>query len=528
MSVQWMRPSRWVAVASAGVFVIGVVVATATPGPLLTIDDVANFGLAHTIAGKGSAPMPAQAPYGPLYPALLAPGWLLGFDEGAMLTWARTINALAGAALVPVLFAFVRRVSDVSGRAALAAATAAAMLPAGMLTGSIAWSERLLWLLVAAAALAMVHSLDRSSPQAAALALAAAVGLFAGHPRLGPAAMVVIGVAVWSLRRRGVGWGVATGAVGAAGLVIVERVRSAVATAAFDSSGTYDAGDLASRRGVDVLVPEAGQHAMGAVTYLVLAGGLLAVWGAVGLAQHRRTWPVLLMGSAVLAVAAWFLTGVPRADKWLHGRYIEVMAPLLVAVGFATITRVRARLALVLGVGVPIGAGVVAAWNGPGNTWAQARSPVMMLGVEVSGAPYAATVFEPGAAASVAIVAGLLVWAAARRFGVMAGAVVLVATFGFGYHAGDRTLDELYVNTPVGEVSTALPPTEVIGEVFLDTAAVSPNLTNAVAWEVGFDRSSITMTDATTHVLLAVATAPPANAVLVAEFADGSLWRLDA
>ena len=67
-----------------------------TPGPLLTADDLASFGLAWTMAGEGAAPMP-QAPYGLLYPATLVPGWLLGFDDGGDVAWARTVNALCGA-----------------------------------------------------------------------------------------------------------------------------------------------------------------------------------------------------------------------------------------------------------------------------------------------------------------------------------------------------------------------------------------------------------------------------------------------
>ena len=113
MRLPTMTPNRWVAVASAFVFGIGFIVATSTPGPLLTADDLANFGLAHAIAGQGAAPMAAQAPYGPLYPLLLAPGWLLGLDEPSMMVWARGVNALAGALLVPVLYALVRRVAGV-------------------------------------------------------------------------------------------------------------------------------------------------------------------------------------------------------------------------------------------------------------------------------------------------------------------------------------------------------------------------------------------------------------------------------
>ena len=74
-----------------------------TPGPLLVSDDLAYLGMARTLAGQGAAPLADQPPYGVLYPVLLAPGWALGFDESSMLIWARIVNGLLGAALVPVL-----------------------------------------------------------------------------------------------------------------------------------------------------------------------------------------------------------------------------------------------------------------------------------------------------------------------------------------------------------------------------------------------------------------------------------------
>ena len=521
-----MTPNRWVAAAAGVVFVVGLVVATATPGPLLSADDLANFGLAHTLAGRGAAPMAAQAPYGPLYPLLLAPGWLIGLDEPAMLVWARSVNALAGALLVPVLHALVRQVTGVAWWPALAAAVAAAMLPAAMLTATIAWSERLLVLLVAAAALAMVAAVDDQTLRAAGLAVLSGVALFAGHPRLGAGAVVVIVVGVSTVWRTARGPAFALVLAGGAGLAGVEWLRSMLAMAAFGSSGTYDAGDLAARRGLDDVFPAAPQHALGAFAYLVLAGTVVGVWGAVALAGQRRGWPILAMGVAILGVAAWFLTGVPRADRWLHGRYVEVMAPILFAVGLATLDRIRIRAAIGLGFGVVALAGVVAAWNGPGNTWAAARSPVMMLGVEVSGAPYGGARFEPGAAASVAIVAGLLAWMLARRWGTGCAAALAVGLSMWAVDSGDATLDRLYAKTPAAEAAARLPDDGSIREVFVDVMTVSPNLTNAVAWEVGFDRTVTEATADTTHILVPIdAPAPPA-AVVVAEFGSGTLWRL--
>jgi hypothetical protein len=269
------------------------------------------------------------------------------------------------------------------------------------------------------------------------------------------------------------------------------------------------------------------QHGLGALTYVVLAGTGLAMWGIVVLARSRTNgWSVLAVGFGVLVVAAWFLTGIPRADKWLHGRYIEVMAPVFVAVGVASLHQLRGRGAALLLVGAPALGGIVAAWNGPGDTWASARSPVMMLGVEVGGAPYGNDIFEPGAAAAVAVVVGLAAWGLCR-WRIEAAGLLLVLACLWGAHSGLETLDQLHESTASGEVNERLNPSLNIGELFVDTGRVSSSLTNALVWNVGFDRSVITRTPKTTHALLGLDTSPPEGSRLVAQFSQGTLWELD-
>mgnify|MGYP005711916225 FL=1 len=80
----------------------------------------------------------------------------------------------------------------------------------------------------------------------------------------------------------------------------------------------------------------------------------------------------------------------------------------------------------------------------------------------------------------------------------------------------------------MGEVDAGFPVEEKIGELWVDTSTVSPNLTNALAWRVGFDVTTLTFDDNTTHVLIPTDAEPPAGAELVAEFSQGSLWRLAA
>lgn len=519
--------TRSLVVTTSGVFLLGLVVALATPGPLLTIDDIAYVAMGRTIAGEGGAPMPAQSPYGVLYPALLAPGWLLGLEGDAMITYARVVNALAGAATVPALACLLRLWSPrVGERRILVAATVGAVLPAALLTSSIVWTERLLALLIVLALVALSRATDATNGRWSWAAAGVALLMFAAHPRLGLATVVVIAAAAWAMRAAGAAALARVVLAGAVGLAFVEWVRRVVATATFDDSGTYDAVDLASRRGIGEAV-QMLQHGLGAVAYIVLAGTGIAVWGiAVSARSRPHGWYALAVGIAVLVVAAWFLTGVPRADKWLHGRYVEVMAPVAVAVGVAHLHQLRSRWAAVLLIAEPAAAGLVAAWNGPGDTWASARSPVMMLGVEVGGAPYGNDIFEPGAAAAVAVVVGVSAWALARWRIEAAGAFLVLACV-WGAHSGLETLDQLYEFTASGEVDERLDPELEVGELFVDVASVSPNLTNALAWEVGFDRTVIAFSPQTTHVLLPSAATPPGGSTLVAEFSQGTLWDLD-
>ena len=516
---------RIVAAVTAVHAVVGAVIATAVTGPLLAVDDLAYLSMGRTLGGGGAAPLGAQPPYGILYPVLLAPGWAIGLDESQMMVWARLLNAGLGAALVPVLYLLVRRVTSASFGQSLVAAVIGASLPAALLTGSIVWTERLLPLLVAVAALLIVQLRDDPSTRTAAAAIAAAVGLYATHPRMVVAALVVIvavGACFWNVRGRGAA-ALAVGA-GIAGVVIAELPRRALASAAFDDTGTYDGLDLASRRGLSD-TPEMAVHALGTVAYLVLATAGLALLGVVLLLRSRelRVWYLAMVGAVVL-VAGWFLTGVARSDAYLHGRYIEVMAPLLVALGVIGARELAPRTAIRIVVIGSIMAGIYGAWAGPGDNWARPRSPVMMLGTEVSGAPFGGNFFEPGAAASVAAIVGIAVIVASRRrppiLPVVAAMVVAVAVW-----SGIEALDQLQESSVVGQVQLALVDVE-IERIVIDVERVPSNLAGAVAWEVGLDHASSEIGIGTSHLLLPADASAPPNATLVAEFGGGSIWAL--
>lgn len=552
--------------------VIGSWVATLTPGPLLVSDDLAYLAMGRTLAGQGAAPLAEQPPYGVLYSALLAPGWALGLNETSMLIWARILNGLLGAAVVPVLYFVVRRLTGATRRWSLAAAVVGASLPAHMSTASIVWTERLLPLLVALSVLCLIRFVDRPSIGRAITVVGVAAALFAGHPRMGACALVTVlavpciarfdrlvrrkqagpifstptaaGVAgstgaagaagfarpAGSGTRFGVRNTIVVGTVGLLGLAAVEGVRRITADAAFASSGTYDIADLAQRRGWDE-IPEMVIRGTGTVGYLVLATAGLAVIGVVVLLRSPPVGPwVFLQAVAVVVVAGWFLTGVQRADAYLHGRYIEVMAPVLVSLGIIGLARMRALWAgLAMAVAI-VASGVWGAWAGPGDNWSEARSPVMMLGTEAGGAPFGNDVFEPGAAALVALAVGVVLLIAFGRPQPWLGLGLAIGALALGTASDLEALDQLYETATLSTVQEDLGDIR-ISQIAVDTEGLSRNLTGAVAWEVGFDNTSIlTSTDKihpnTSHLLLrADATAPP-TAELVTEVGTGKLWAL--
>jgi hypothetical protein len=506
-------------------FAIGVAVATATPGPLLFADDVAYLSMARTLAGDGSSALPPQPPYGFLYPVLLAPGWLFGLEEGGMLIYGRSVNAAMGALLVPVLYVIVRRVWSSECLPALLAAMAGAALPALWLTGSIIWTERLLALLVAVAFLMVVRLAFCRTPDRALHATVAAVGLFATHPRMGPTALIVVMFAAL-ITRRSITVRVGLFGIGVAALWVTEWVRRAIADATFGSSGTYDAGDLASRRGFGE-IPDMAQHALGTGAYLMLAGTGILLIGLVMTARRPVVGPALVgMLAGTVAVAGWFLTGVGRSDAWLHGRYVEVFSPLLLALGLASLKHLSWKPALGYVVAAPMVAGVIGAWAGPGNNWNTPRSPVMMLGVEVSGAPFGSNVFEPGAAASVSILVGLVLWCLWKLDRPVVATALLAGVVALGVASGLKGLDQLHDGNISGQTSGVFEESAGVGELYVDSARVSPNLIAALAWEVGFDRTVNSRTPETTHLLLPPDAEPPAGSTLLLQFERGTVWTV--
>ncbi len=508
-------------------FAVGVWLATSIPGPLLSADDLAYMSMARTLAGRGASPLGHQPPYGFLYPMLIAPGWSLGLGESSILTWARVVNALLASLLIPVLYLIGRRVLAADPKLSLFAAVLGSSLPAVWLTASVAWTESLLALLVGVAVLALARVCRDTSWISIAGVAITATALEAAHPRMAPiAAGLVISAALMMIGR--VRWTAILSLVGAAVILAVGvvHVNDRIQSATFGGTATYAAGDLASTRGLSE-VPDMAVHAMGTLAYLVVVGvgitlvGAWAMWraGIVG-----RAFGIAVVIST--AVAGWFLTGVPRSDAYLHGRYIEILAPILFSAGIVGLTRLKwSTSALVITIGTVV-AGVVAAWAGPGDNWAHPRSPVMMLGVEISGAPFGSSVFEPGAAAAVALVVGLLLMAGMQRRRLVVTGAAFFAAVALGIWSGTVGLRALYQSSMAASVDAAIDNVEIT-RLWIDDSAVASSASGALAWRVGFDFVTDLPDDRVSHLLRRSGGQAPAGAVEVSDFGDVTLWQLE-
>jgi hypothetical protein len=515
---------RLVAAVTGAHFVVGFWVATSTPGPLLSADDVGYLGLARTLAGNGDVPLPIQPPYGLLYPSLLAPGWAAGLDESAMLTYGRLLNAGLGAILVPLLYLLLRRITDTSRSAALIGAVVAASLPAAMAHSSIIWTETLLPIVLVLGLLALAQLRDRPTAAGASLVVVLSIAQVAAHPRATLAATALVGAATWiALRRRMVGLAVLVVAEAVVLLGMLEWGRRSVQQAAFGSTGLYDTADLVNRRGLDEL-PDMIVLGTGTIAYLVLATAAIAVIGGISLWRSGLIGRTSLAAlGATVVMSGWFLIGVPRADKWLHGRYIEAVAAPLIAAGVACLTSLTPRRMAAMS-GLIVAAGLFAAWAGPGDNWSRPRSPVMMLGVEPGGAPFGAVRFEPGAAALTAAVVLALFWVVARRrpklLPLVMAPVLVVASM-----SNLRTLDKLHAG------SVAAAAASVLADEDVTTLAIDPAVASgawiAVAWEVGLDDVVVGSAEPdVSHMLLPAVAAGPIGAAEVGTVGDAILYRL--
>lgn len=327
-------------------------------GPLLVADEIGYLDNARAIAGG----VPGQLEIAPFYRGgyslLIAPLVSLGSSPTFTYHLILIVNALLAAAVLPLLYILLTRFVGAPSTVAFWASLAGAVYPALTVLSQVAMSENLLFPLVLVWLIAFAGLVSRPSPRHEILwgvGLGVATGaLWAVHTRMVVALAFAVVALLWLGARRQL----RPATVAAALAVIALAVLGTHALDDFLANHNYGGStpDELSER-MDALGSAAGirtviANLVGQTWYLVVASFGLAAVVALDFARRCRrrvaTEPplpvvgiLLTLTVLLLLISASAFPERTRPDMLIYGRYTEVVAPALVAVGLALVARGR-------------------------------------------------------------------------------------------------------------------------------------------------------------------------------------------
>jgi hypothetical protein len=440
-----MSVGRRLLLGTAALVALRLLLSAGRPGPVILVDEIGYLTNARVLAGGVPAELLTTPFYHGGYSLLIAPLVALFDDPVTVYRLALVVNALLAAALFPLLYLLLTRGFRVAPRLALWPALAAAAYPAVTPTTGAAMSENLLFPLTAAWLLAFARLLDsragRAQPAwAGAFGFAAAL-LWATHGRMVVAVVLTAGaLLVLGVRRR-----LALSGVVAGGGALAVGLLGARALNTHLVEENYGGRDLDEARtrleaisNLDDLVTIGG-NLVGQTWYLLVAtlglglvlllprarrGLLRTARGRAGTTAALLVM-LLLTTLGLIAVSALSFPDIERPDQLVYGRYVEVVAPPLIALGL---------VAIALGRGSGLVRPVVAILLGTSTVVAVLRTGlhapatpsfwnVMSLPVRTDGLG-AASLFAAGVAACAC--AAALLWLARRRPELLAPLVLLM------------------------------------------------------------------------------------------------------
>jgi hypothetical protein len=353
-SEHWVR-NRLLA-GTLALFAARLVVSLIRTGPLVVADEIGYLTNARALSG-GIAGQLEQAPfYRGGYSLLLAPIVGLFSDPDLSYHLILALNAALAASLFPLLYLLLRRVLDAPPRIAIWAALAGAAYPALTVLSQVALSENALFPLVCVWLLALAGLLradNRRSGLCWGIGLALSTSaLWAVHYRMGGAVAIAAFTLIWLGARRRLG--PAAALVSLLVLVVGLWATSQLDHFVIDHNYAGVANDEASER-FDELLSGAGlrtalANLVGQSWYLLVSTfGLIAVvladflgraraWRRDGDAAPSPVLAALLALTAILLLvsAAAFPERI-RPDMLVYGRYVEVVTPVLVAIGLVVL-----------------------------------------------------------------------------------------------------------------------------------------------------------------------------------------------
>lgn len=370
------------AIATVVTFLVRALLARTVVGPFTYSDELGYVAVGRALVGD--APALFGPDYAPGYGTALAPLAAL-LEPGRLHGAAQLLNALAGAALVPVLFLLATRVAALPRWLAAAAAIVAASAAALVVQSTMLLPEALFALVTVSSVLAVHRLLQRRRPGDAALAGALAGTGYALHTRGAAAvvAVVVVLAAAAVLRRLGPATAGCGMVAAAAPVVASELLRGWVNARLYPIAVLgKDAGTLGALVEEPLAVAQVGAGHLWYPVFATLGMAGLGVavalrWGVDDLRSARGlTGAFVLLGLAggvVLSGVAMHQVGLvdpDRADKVVYGRYLEQWVPVLVVLAPALGRRWRGRA--VVGVAAfSLGVAWLVDAAYPDSTWAQ-------------------------------------------------------------------------------------------------------------------------------------------------------------
>jgi hypothetical protein len=328
-------------------------------GPVLVADEVGYLTNARVLAG-GAAGQLHQAPlYRGGYSLLIAPLIAAGHDPALVYHLVLALNAALAASLFPLLYLLLTRYAGVASEIAIWAAFAGAVYPAITVLSQVAMSENALfplicvWL-IAWGGLIAARDLRTSLLSGAVIGLSTAA-LWAVHGRMIVAVALTAALLAWlGVRRRAHPATVLTAlAVLGAGILAAHLLERFIIDHNYGGHASEEASDRLSGLIHGHGLRTVAANLLGQIWYLVVATfGLAALVVADVATRVRRLRSrestaqppavvallVALMALLLLVSAAAFPVRT-RPDMLIYGRYAEVCAPPLIAIGLAILAR---------------------------------------------------------------------------------------------------------------------------------------------------------------------------------------------
>lgn len=329
-------------------------------GPVLVADEIGYLGNARVLAGGIDAQLHLAPFYRGGYSLLIAPLIELGASQAATYHLILALNAALVAAVFPLLYLLLSRFLGFDSGLAMLAAFAGAFYPALTVLPQVAMSENALFPLVCLWLIAIAGLLAAEGggtvPWGAGLG-AATAALWVVHNRaIAAVALTVLLVLGLGLRRRLTPAAVvATLALLALGIWGTHLLDAHLIDANYASA----AEDEASQRLDQLLTADGLGNAVlnlfGQLWYLLAATfGLAAVVAADLFRRLREREPIspallttaslLALTTLLLLVSAAAFPERTRPDMLVYGRYVEIVAPALIAIGLATLASRRLAL----------------------------------------------------------------------------------------------------------------------------------------------------------------------------------------